>query len=380
MKCIKQTLTGAAILLALSLASCKKEDFPSRDTSGLKPTPVVPDEPVDPTLVAFDAADKLDAWEVVGPKTEEKAGKKEGEAFLKSAIVTNEDYMHFIKRRPTPVDPNLTVENGQFVFWFYVSNVEDLKLDGQIELSSSGESDKKEYAWNLANFIPGLQNGWNEMKLNFSNADLSSDGGPDIHAFNFFRIYFWTKDKAHADVTVGVDDLKFQARTKVSESFDNAEALDAWETAGNKGTIEKALRKEGEGWLKAPITSGEDYMHFIKRRPTPLNAGVTKDNGALKLWFYIENIAEFKDDGQFELTSSGESDKNEYSWNIGPMLPNLKSGWNELTLPFSDAAESNGDGGPNLNAFNFFRVYFWTKSKDHADVAFGVDDLRIIEK
>jgi hypothetical protein len=111
-----------------------------------------------------------------------------------------------------------------------------------------------------------------------------------------------------------------------------------------------------------------------------LNPGLTKANGALKLWLYIGDISQIKADGQFELTSSGESDKNEYAWNLAPMLPNLKNGWNELTLNFSDAAESSGDGGPKLTAFNFFRLYLWTTGKTHADVALGLDDLRLIEK
>ncbi len=341
-----------------------------------------PAAPVNPAIL-FDAADKLDDWEIAGPgpKTEEKAGKKEGEAWLKSAIISGEDYIHFIKRRPTAVDPALTEQNGQFVFWFYVSDVSTLKEDGQIELTSSGESDKKEYSWNLAPLIPGLKNGWNQLRLNFRDAAKSDgDGGPDLQAFNFFRMYFWTKDKAHADVEVGVDGLQFEERQVVSVSFNNCDLIDNWETAGGKGTIEKAGKKEGEGWLAAPITNGEDYMHFIQRRPEAINPNLTKANGALKLWLYIEDVSKIKDDGQFELTSSGESDKNEYSWNLGPMLPNLKNGWNELTLAFSDAAESSGDGGPDLTQFNFFRLYLWTSGKDHADVKIGLDDLRIAEK
>lgn len=383
MKCIKYIMVCSLALAIIILPGCKKEHYTSRDTSGLKPPPPPPPPPPpDPTLVSFNNADAIDNWETAGNKgAVEKTGSKEGQGWMKASIVNGEDYMHFIYRRPTAVDPKLTVDNGQFLFWFYVSSVADLKNnDGQIELTSSGESDKKEYAWNLADIIPGLKNGWNEVKLNFNTARLSSDGGPDIHAFNFFRIYLWTSSKTHTDVALGVDDLRFRARPKINEVFNNADALDNWETAGNKGAIEKPGAKEGQGWLKASIVNGEDYMHFIYHAPAPLNAGLTKDNGALHLWLYIGDISQIKNDGQFELTSSGESDKNEYAWNLGPMLPNLKNGWNELKLNFSDAAESSGDGGPKLTAFNFFRLYLWTNNKTHADVALGVDDLRLIEK
>ena len=378
MKFIK-SMVVSLLILGLITGGCNKEKFQTRDTSGLKPTPIVPPPPPDPTLVGFDPADLLTDWEVVGGGSAEKTGQKEGAGYLKSVIHTGDDYMHFIKRRPTPVDPKLTVANGQFVFWLYISSVADLKLDGQVELTSSGKSDVKEYDWNLASYIPSLKNGWNEIKLNFNTAIVSGDGGPDIHAFNFFRIYFWTKDKTHADLTVGVDDLKFRARPKISESFNNCDALDNWETAGNVGTIEKAGKKEGAGYLKAIIVTGQDYMHLIHRRPKPLNAGLTEATGQLKFWFYVGNVADLKLDGQIELTSSGQSDAKEYDWNLDKIIPKLKNGWNEVILNFSDGIKS-GDGGPDIAAFNFFRIYLWTSNKTHADLTLGVDDVRLTEK
>jgi len=383
---MKLTITNVAcsiLMVIILVTACKKEHYSSRDTSGLKPPPPPPPPPPpDPTLVSFNPADAIDNWESAGNKGAiEKTAGKEGQGWLKATIANGDDFMQLIYKRPAPVDPKLTIDIGQFVFWFYVSSVADLKNnDGQIELTSSTESDKKEYAWNLADIIPGLKNGWNEVKLNFNTAQTSSDGGPDIHAFNFFRIYLWTGSKQHSDVAIGVDDLRFRARPKTIEVFNNAETLDNWETAANKGAIEKPGAKEGQGWLKASIVNNEDFMQFIYKRPAPLNAGLTKANGALKLWLYIGDISQIKSDGQFELTSSAESDKNEYSWNLAPMIPNLKNGWNELTLNFSDAGESSGDGGPKLTAFNYFKLYLWTNNKTHADVALGLDDLRLIEK
>ena len=362
------------------MGSCNKEKFPSRDTSGLKPTPPPPPPVVDTSMTVFDAADKLTDWEVVGGGVEEKVGKKEGEAYLKSTITVGGDYMHFIKRRPTPVDPKLTVDNGQFTFWFYVSSVTDLKLDGQIELTSSGQSDNHEYSWNLADFIPTLKVGWNQMKCNFSSAMLSGDGGPDIHAFNFFRIYFWTNDKtSHPDVVVGVDDLKFVTRTKVSISFNTCDSLDNWETAGNVGSIDKTSKKEGVGSLKAPIADGGDFQQFIFKRPAAVNPGLTMSTGVLKFWFFVSDPSQLKVDGQIELTSSGKSDDHELDWNLGDLIPNLHTGWNEVKLNFSDAGKT-GDGGADITALNYFKVYLWTSSKTHPDVTLALDDLRLTEK
>ncbi|MFT3680147.1 MAG: hypothetical protein QM791_07725 [Ferruginibacter sp.] len=376
----KSIFISFIFLLGLVTAGCKKEDFKSRDTSGLRP-PVDPPPVVDPTVVVFDVADALDDWEISGgqPRNVEVPGKKEGEGWLKSSIPNGEDYIHYIKRRPAPVNPNLTVENGQFVFWFYVSKVSDLKEDGQIELTSSGESDKKEYSWNLAGIIPTLVDGWNEIALDFKTAASSNDGGPDITAFNFFRIYFWTKSKDHPDLITGVDFLRFRVSPTPplpTVSFDPAEALDDWEISGDKPrVIDNVGKKEGAGWLKADLPNGTDYIHLIKRRPTALNPNFTMDNGQFVFWFYVSKVSELKEDGQIEMTSSGESDKKEFSWNLAPIIPTLHDGWNELVLDFNKAAVS-ADGGPDIHAFNFFRIYFWTKAGAHEDMVVGVDDLK----
>lgn len=321
MKYFKPIMAAYLLMLGLTIAGCQKEDdFSSRDTSGLKPKPVDPGPPPDPTLVVFDPADADADWEITGPKSVDKTSKKEGEASLKTSINNNEDYAHFIKRRPTSIDSKLTRETGQFVFWFYVADPSQLKLDGQIELTSSKESDKNEYSWNLTPLIPGLKPGWNEMKLNFATADVSGDGGPDLSKLDFFRMYFWTKDKAHPDMAVAIDDLKVRARPKVNESFANCDADANWEIVGPK-SVDKISKKEGEASLQSAIALNEDYMHFIYKRPTTLNAGLTKATGQLKFWFYVSDVSLLKDDGQIEFTSSGESDKKEYSWNLGPMIP-----------------------------------------------------------
>ncbi|QEC45768.1 hypothetical protein [Pseudobacter ginsenosidimutans] len=382
MKYFKPIMAVYLLLLGLAIAGCQKaDDYSSRDTSGVKPTPVDPGPPPDPTLVEFDPCEADTDWEITGPKAVDKGNKKQGDASLKTAINTNEDYAHFIKRRPTSIDSKLTRETGQLVFWLYIGDPSLLKMDGQIELTSSKESDKKEYAWNLApSLIPDLKPDWNEMKLDFAKADISGDGGPDLSKLDFFRIYLFTKDKAHPDMVVAIDDIKVRARPKVNELFANCDADTNWEIVGPK-SVDKTNKKEGEASLKSAIALNEDYMHFIYKRPTAVNAGLTKATGQFKFWFYLSDVSLLKDDGQIELTSSGESDKKEYSWNLGPMIPNLKSGWNELTLNWSDAAESNGDNGPDLAAFNFFRIYFWTKDKSHtAPLNVAIDDLRIVEK
>jgi len=195
------------------LVSCSKDDYPSRDRSKIVPPPEVdePEEPVDPSLVVFDHVDAADGWETVGAPIIETSGAKEGTGYLKNTIANGADFMQFIKKAATPVDSKLTVENGQFSFWWYIADVSLLKKDGQIEITSGGDADKHEFGWSVAKLLEDgtLKNGWNQLNLNFRDADIAG-GDPDPAAFNFFRVFFMTESKDHPDLVSGVDGLVFR--------------------------------------------------------------------------------------------------------------------------------------------------------------------------
>lgn len=208
MKLIK-IMMGFSIALILTVSSCKKEKYESRDTSRLVAPPVVPPVPVDPTQVVFDNADLKDGWQTVGDPVIESSGAKEGKGYLKNTIANGSDFMQFIKHLSTPLNTKLTSANGQFSFWWYISDVSALKDDGQIEITSGGDADKDEYGWSVGKLLPSLKNGWNQVNLNFKDADLS--GTPNPASLNFFRIFFFTKSKDHSAVITGVDGLVIRA-------------------------------------------------------------------------------------------------------------------------------------------------------------------------
>ncbi|MDI3319403.1 hypothetical protein [Pinibacter soli] len=379
---ISKLILIASVLGVFIAGGCKKDSFTSRDTSKLKPTPK-DSTPPDPTLVMFDPADETTDWEISGGKGQiDNAAKKEGTACLSSVIGAgdNDGYQHFIKRRPTAVNTNQPIDQCQFVFWLYVSDVSQLRGDGQIELSSSGQSDKNEANWDFGPVAKTLKNGWNEVMLNLITS-TPSNGNIDLTKVNFFRIYFWSKQPRAADYTIKVDYLRFRKRPPINVQFANCDQTDNWEMAGGTGQIDKSNKKEGAASLKATIVKTEDYMHFIFRRPDPLNPGLTRANGIFRFWFYVSDVSELKNnDGQIELTSSGQSDKAEMNWNLDQIIPNLKSGWNEMKLDLSKGNE-NGSDPLDLSKPNFFRIYLWAKSKPHSsDLDLRVDDFRFIEK
>jgi len=380
MRLIKIMMVCSIVIIVFTVFSCKKEQFKSRDTSSLKPPPVdtTPVTPVDPTLVVFDNADIKDGWETVGEVKITTPGQKEGEGYIKNTIANGSDFMQFIKHQATPVDSKLTVANGQFSFWWYVSDVSLLKSDGQIEITSGGDADKHEFGWSIPKLIPTLTNGWNQLNLNFRDADISG-GDPDPSALNFFRIFFWTASKDHADLISGVDGLVFRAVPPPPDVvFDNCDSKDGWETVGDVN-ITKPGQKEGDGYIKNTIANGSDFMQYIKQLPVPLNTTFTEANGKFKFWWYVSDVSVLKKDGSIEITSSGKSDVNESAWDVAPLLPTLKNGWNEITLDLDKAIKTE-DGGADLTKIDHFRIFFFTNSKDHADIVTGIDDLRFISK
>lgn len=377
MKLIKIMMACSIAVIGLTATSCKKDKYNSRDTSLLVPLPDAPPEPVDPTIVVFDNADAKDGWQTVGDPKIETSGAKEGTGYIKNTIANGDDFMQFIKKLPAPVDSKLTTANGQFSFWWFISDVSALKADGQIEITSGGDNDKDEFGWSVAKLLPKLTNGWNRVNLNFRDADLT--GTPNPAALNYFRVFFFTKSKDHAPIVTGVDDLIFRATPPApAVTLDNVDSKVGWTTVGDP-VIEASGAKEGKGYLKNTIKKGEDFMQFIKDWDKPVDATFTKENGVFKFWWYVSDVSQLKADGSIEITSSGKSDEKESAWDVAPLIPSLKNGWNELTLELSKSINT-GDGGADLTAINHFRIFFFTKDKEHADIITGIDDLRFAGK
>jgi len=94
----------------------------------------------------------------------------------------------FSKSFDPPIRTLATEENAYLQFWYYVSDISKFETQNQVEIGSGGKNDLDEYNWNLNNKI---SNGWNLLKLKFSDANISppGTGAPDLSAINWIRIY-----------------------------------------------------------------------------------------------------------------------------------------------------------------------------------------------
>ena len=127
---------------------------------------------------------------------------------------------------------------------------------------------------------------------------------------------------------------------------------------------------EGTGAFKTTGSTGAVW--YQAKLDTPVDLSEYKDGG-ISFWLYISDINSFKGDMYVELGSAGKADTNEYRWN---KVSGLTSGWNEVTLKFSDVGTLFGT--PDLTCINWFRI--WVNGISYTgDITTILDDVRAVE-
>ncbi|MBO5274755.1 MAG: hypothetical protein J6I45_09090 [Clostridia bacterium] len=88
------------------------------------------------------------------------------------------------------------------------------------------------------------------------------------------------------------------------------------------------------------------------------------------VWVYIDDpalISPTAGNPSFELSSAGKCDNSEIAWNL--LGYDWKAGWNELWLPVSEGAYSDGSTGRiDMTAVNFSRFYLFTAGDGQATI------------
>ena len=126
--------------------------------------------------------------------------------------------------------------------------------------------------------------------------------------------------------------------------------------------VDTANKKEGI----ASIGFSGSGTNWFSKRFSQTNTGID-ENGWFNLWLYISDVSMMTGDGQIELSSSGNPDTNEYSWELNSL--GLIDGWNHIHLEISS---SNKSGYPDLKSINFFRIY----GALSGSITARLDDLR----
>lgn len=211
--------------------------------------------------------------------------------------------------------------------------------------------------WNVTE----LGNNWIHVSINLNNYSSGSKKF-NLGKFKTFSVYSNITadlDKNLPNTTFRIDNLiaRFNAEGN-QPSLPGDDPDGVWSIPGNfekttTGTFSFIIRDFNLDLSKYQKSD----LHLTMR------VFVENKNGS-------ENILDFTSDGQIELTSSGDCDKQEANWSV-PKL-GLKSGWNDIRLLLSSAAN---DTGLNLSNINYFRFYSRKAGEDQFNVK--IEDIKI---
>jgi hypothetical protein len=99
-----------------------------------------------------------------------------------------------------------------------------------------------------------------------------------------------------------------------------------------------------------------------------------KDDGVVCLTYWLSSLDSITSGHQLELTSSGSSDRGEFSWSLDPKKQMKAGQWHTLYLPLSEATQLDRDVAADWSRINFSRIYIHVGTMEQ----FYVSDLRIV--
>ncbi|MDR0542408.1 MAG: hypothetical protein LBH19_09405 [Dysgonamonadaceae bacterium] len=127
-------------------------------------------------------------------------------------------------------------------------------------------------------------------------------------------------------------------------------------------------RKQGTGCLQSVGSGAEE---FKKAFSSPLLIpGSSAATGRIQFWYYVSDVTKLNSESRIEIGSSGQADKDVYSWSMGTKLVN---GWNLVSKSFSRA---NKTGNPNLGKINWIRI----SNSKNGSLTTRMDGVRLIPR
>ena len=125
------------------------------------------------------------------------------------------------------------------------------------------------------------------------------------------------------------------------------DVITGWEGA-QAFFIDSIDKKEGSGALKIEAQTGHSVWYSKLFSDT--YTGIS-NTGYLSFWIYVSDASKLEG-GQVEISSSGTTENNKYSWPLNK--ENIADGWNNIQLQISKANKING--GAHLDKINFFQI------------------------
>ena len=335
------------LLCVLMLAVCLPASAVDADRSTVaeKLTPIL-------------SCDTVDYWQSEAEIALDTEDKTEGEACVSFAGSVPKDADQTVSIEAVFPSTNITGADA-LTFDFYISDPTLLRSTYilTVDLASSGGPESEMLDWSGDVLQSITEPGWYHVTLPFEKA---INLGFNDTRVNYFRLYLFhiIPEQDIENAVLKIDNVAVRIPEYRTTMVESCDTVDGW--TGNHApyaaapVLDTAVKKQGSGSLRYTVTLPEE-VHLVSQKvyATPINA---KGAAYVEMDVYVSDIGVFEDSRyaiNFEITSSGTCDHQEYSWSLDKYVK--KNGWTHIRLPIDAAASC--DGVPNMSAINYFRFH-----------------------
>ncbi len=330
-----------------------------------------------PEIVA-NGAETLDGWTADGELTLDTEDFTQGDGCVSVTLDVAQDSNAILSVRATFDDVDVSGV-GAFSFDFYISDPALLTASQIIALDfgSSKSPDSELITWYEDAFSGIQESGWYRISLPVNEAINRSFKDTNL---NYFCLQFF-----HVNPTEDLEDVEIKIDNITAtiveyhklRTVDMCDTADGWSGIGDAGyaappLCDTANKKQGTASIQYQVVLPEQRHLVSQKTYEPMNAtGATH----VEMDVYVSDLSAFEHCRyaiQFEITSSGTCDHQEYCWSLDKYV--LHEGWNHIRLPI--AAASTCDGAPNMAAINYLRFHTLDITQAKGNVwTFRVDNI-----
>ncbi|MBR5798037.1 MAG: hypothetical protein IKY29_03690 [Clostridia bacterium] len=332
-------------------------------------------ETKDDNKISVLSCDTLDGWTSDGELALDTEDETEGDACISATLDAPANSAAILSVRATFDAINIT-DAYLLEFDFYISNPALMWASRMmiLDFGSAGSPDSELATW-YENAFNGIDKaGWYHISLPMSEASSRGFRASDLNYFclQFFQV---NSETDLNDVVVKIDNVTATKGERNYISADNCDTAEGWSDWGAHPTSDTANKKEGAASLCFQLNIPEEPNLVSQKVYEPINAtGLTY----VEMDIFISDVNVFKNSKyaiQFEITSSGTCDHQEYSWSLDDYV--TKNGWTHISMPVTDA--TNCDGVPNLAAVNYLRFHTLNITQASGGVfTFRVDNITFV--
>lgn len=331
-------------------------------------------------VVEINGCETAEGWTADGEISVDTEDMTQGDGCISVSLDAPKDGNSILSAQTT--FDNVDITNFSMIsFDFYISDPSLLYYSRIIALDfgSAKVSDSALITWYEAAFSGIETAGWYRICLPLQDATIR---GFDSSTLNYFGLQFFQVNPPEDlnDVEIKIDNISAVVpeykKLRVLDTCDNVEGWTDWGVTPQRDVVNK---KQGTASLTFQVQLPEQTNLVSQKQCDTINAtGATH----IEMDVYVSDIETFKYCNyaiQFEITSSGTCDHQEYSWSLDKYV--LKDGWNHIAMPISQASICVGtnpelSGNPDLSRINYMRFHTLgiTKAKDNL-WTFRVDNI-----